>query len=161
MCHVSKAPDPSPSPRKTLALSCVQRLRTLHRYLGGVRRCHTSFNTGPCLAVKEGSDADTRPSALDRTHLEGGLRCCHVSHGSLHRPWAVEINEDITATICSKAHVFSRHARALPRCLQDVRAIGVIITYKPCGQTLQHHATVLPRATDPSQSWRYSTTPCS
>jgi hypothetical protein len=56
--------------------------------------------------------------------------------------------------------VFPRHARALPRRMQDVWANGVIMTCKPCGQALQHHAIVHRGATDRSQVWRYSTTPC-
>jgi hypothetical protein len=45
------------------------------RHPGGVQHCHASLNTGPCLTAKEGSDTDTRHSAPDHTHLNGGLRC--------------------------------------------------------------------------------------
>jgi hypothetical protein len=56
------------------------------RHTGRVRRCHTSLSTEPRLTAKEGSDTNARSSATDRTHLSGGLRCRHVSHGS---PWVV------------------------------------------------------------------------
>jgi hypothetical protein len=56
---------------------------------------------------------------------------------ALHRPWAVEMEEDIATLVRSEAHVFPRHAHALPRHLQDVWADGVIMTCK----TMQTGAT--------------------
>jgi hypothetical protein len=71
-----------------------------------------------------------RVSRLWTLHLcLGGVRRCHVSHGP---SWAVEIKKCLVATICSKASVFLRHARTLSRCLQNMRADRVIMTYKPC-----------------------------
>jgi hypothetical protein len=43
----------------------VLRLWTLPHHLGGLRSYHTSHNTRPHLATKEGSGADTCPSAPD------------------------------------------------------------------------------------------------
>jgi RNase P subunit RPR2 len=63
---------------------------------------------------------------------------------ALHGPWAVEIKKGLAAMTCSKARMFSRHARMLPKHLQDMRADVVIMTCKPCGQALQYHATVQP-----------------
>jgi RNase P subunit RPR2 len=51
---------------------------------------------------------------------------------------------------CSDARVFLRHASVLPRRMQDVRADDIIMTCKPCGQELQHHATVHLHAADRS-----------
>jgi hypothetical protein len=80
---------------------------------------------------------------------------------ALYGSWVVEVKEGIVATACSKARVFQRHAHALPRRLQNVRADGVIKTCKPCGQALQHRAIVHHRIVDHSQAWCYSITPCS
>jgi hypothetical protein len=80
---------------------------------------------------------------------------------ALNRPWAIEIKEGLPATACCEARTFPRHARALPRRLQDLRADGVTMTCKPCRQALQHHATMHRHVADHSQVWRYSTTPCS
>jgi hypothetical protein len=44
-------------------------------HLGGVRHCHVSLSNGPHITAKKESDTDMCPSALDRTHLSGGLRC--------------------------------------------------------------------------------------
>jgi hypothetical protein len=111
----------------------------------------------PCLTAKEGSSTDMRPSALDHTHLSGGLwyyTCPMALHGS----WAIE--EGLVATACSQARVFKRHPRALSRCLQDVWADDVIMNYKPYGQALQHRATVHHRADNRSQAWCYSVASC-
>jgi hypothetical protein len=44
---------------------------------------------------------------------------------ALHKPWVVEIKEGLAAMVCNEAHVFLRHAHALPRCLQDVQEDGI------------------------------------
>jgi hypothetical protein len=89
---------------------------------------------------------DTRPSASNTpaSNVGSDADMCPMA---LHRPWAVEINEDLAATICSEAHVFSRHARTLPMRLQDVPTDDVIMTYKPCKQALQRHTTLHLHAT--------------
>jgi hypothetical protein len=80
---------------------------------------------------------------------------------TLHRPWAIETKEGLATTACSETRVFPRHVDALLRCLQDVRADGIIMICKPYRQVLQHHATVQHRATDHLHAWRYSATLCS
>jgi hypothetical protein len=76
-----------------------------------------------------------------------------------HGPWAIEIKKDLAATVCNKAHVFPRYACMLPKHLQDVRADGVIMTYKPCKHARQHHAIVHHHITDRSQVGCYSAAP--
>jgi hypothetical protein len=140
-CHVSKAPDPSPPPRRAPALPCAQELRTL-------------------LAIREGSGAATRPSAPDPTLLirkDSALTCILrlwttpasvVDSGAgtcpmgLREPWAVEIKDGLAATAYGETRVFPRHAYTLPMRLQDVWADSVIMTCKPCGQALEHRTTV-------------------
>jgi hypothetical protein len=78
---------------------------------------------------------------------------------ALHGSWVVK--EGLAATACSKAHMFPRHAHALPRCLVDVWADDVIMTYKLCGQTSQHHTIVHHHDDNRSQAWHYSASPCS
>jgi hypothetical protein len=120
------------------------------------------------LAIQEGSNAATRPLALNPTSLpwRGPVLTCVLwlqtaptsvvgsSAGmcpmALHGPWVVEIKEVLATTACSEAHVFPRHSHALPRRLQDVRVDGVIVTYKPCRQALQHCAIVHRHAADHS-----------
>jgi hypothetical protein len=155
------------------------RLQTPPLHLGGLQRCHMPRGSRLRCTIWEGSDAARHPSAPDLTSslkrgpalarvlrlqiaptsdVGSGADTCPVA---LHRLWAVETKEGIAAMACNKAHVFSRHAHALPRCLQYVQADGVIMTCKPCGQTLQHHDTVHHRVADHSQAWCYSTVPCS
>jgi hypothetical protein len=106
----------------------------------GVWCCHASLGTGPHLTDKEGSSADTCPSALR------GL-------------WAIEIKEGLATTSCSEARVVLRHTRMLPRHLQDVQADGIIMSCKPCRQALQHHATVHHHSADHSRArWAEATT---
>jgi hypothetical protein len=125
------------------AATCT-RLRTPPLCLGGLRHCHVPRGSGPHLTVQEGSDAATRPSAPDPTlPLRRGPALTHVLRfrtapasemGSgvdtypmaLHRPWAVEIKEGLAAMVCSEAHVFPRHVRALPKRLQDMLADDVL-----------------------------------
>jgi hypothetical protein len=83
------------------ALPHVPRHRTPPPCSGGLRRCHMSHGSGSCLPAHEGSDAATCPTAPELASLlgraptlpcvprlgtlppcSGGLRCCHVSHGS-------------------------------------------------------------------------------
>jgi hypothetical protein len=152
-----EALNPASSSRRCLALPRVLRLRTQPHHPGGVRRCHASLGTRPRLTAKEGSSADTRPSALDLiSPKRGGLRCLHMSHGSLR---AIEIKKGLAVTACNKTHVFLRHARVLPRHLQDVWVDSVIMTCKPCRHALQHRATVHHRVAYRSQAWRYSAGP--
>jgi hypothetical protein len=66
---------PRPSPRRAPVLPCALMLRTPPHHPGGVRHCHVSLGIGPRLTSNEGSSADNRPSAPDRTHLRVGLRC--------------------------------------------------------------------------------------
>jgi hypothetical protein len=73
------------------------------------------LRTAPTSEV--GSGADTCPMAL-------------------HRLWVIEIKEGLAATSCSEARVFPRHASALLRHLQDMRADDVILTCKPCKHVL-------------------------
>jgi hypothetical protein len=125
------------------------RLQTPPLHLGGLRRYHVPICSGPRLAIQKGSGATTRPSApspappLRRgpalTHVHW-LRTALASEvGSsadmcpmvLHMLWAIEIKEGLAPTTCSEARVFLRHAHSLPMRLQDVRADGIIMTYKP------------------------------
>jgi hypothetical protein len=57
------APDPTSLPRRALALPHAPRLR-------------------PRLPAQEGSDAAMCYTALNPPPCSGGLRCCHVPHGS-------------------------------------------------------------------------------
>jgi hypothetical protein len=41
------------------ALPCALQLRTMHLCQGGLRRCHVSYSSGPCLPVEVGSSAAT------------------------------------------------------------------------------------------------------
>jgi hypothetical protein len=87
--------------RRALALPCVRQHRTPPLRQGRLRRSHVSLGSRPQPASAVGFDADT----------------CHMT---LREPWAVEIKKGMAATACSKPRVFSRHARELSRCLQDV-----------------------------------------
>jgi hypothetical protein len=79
--------------------------------------CHVPHGSGPCLPARGGSGAVTCPTSL---------------RGSR----ALRIKKCLAATAYNKACVFSRHIRTLPRRLQDVQSDDVIMTYKPCRQTL-------------------------
>jgi hypothetical protein len=134
------------------------RLRIAPFHLGGLWRYHMSRGSGPCLAIQEGFGAATRLSASNHASplkrapvLTCILRlwaapASEVGSGAdtysmaLREPWPIEIKEGISASACSNAHGFPRHARVLPRCLQDVRADGVIMTCNPCGHASQHRA---------------------
>jgi hypothetical protein len=121
--------DPASLLERALVLPCAPRLRTWPPYSGGLRCCHVPHSSGPRLPARGGSGAVT----------------CTVT---LTGQCALIMKKGLAATTCSKAHMFPRHAPALPRGLQDVRANDVIMTCKPCGQTLQDRATVQRRATD-------------
>jgi hypothetical protein len=49
------APEPASMFRRATTLSHVLQLRTPPPYRGGLRRCHTSYDSGPNLSVGEGS----------------------------------------------------------------------------------------------------------
>jgi hypothetical protein len=177
--RATAAQEPSSLLREGSGAAKCPRLQTPPLRLGGFRRCHMPKGSGPRLTIQEGSGAAMRPSALSpASPLRRGptLTCVHrlqtapaseVGSGAdtcpmaLHRSWAVEIKEDLDATVCSEAHVFSRHTCALPSRLQDVRVDSVIMIYKSCRHMLHHYAIVHRHTADPSHAWRYSTTPCS
>jgi hypothetical protein len=66
--------NPPPCLGRTPALSHTEWLRTSPHHPGGVRRCQVSLGIGPFLTAKEGSDANTHPSAPDCPHLRDRLR---------------------------------------------------------------------------------------
>jgi hypothetical protein len=167
--HVSKALGPSLSPRRSPALPHAQRHWTLP----------------PPLAIQERSATTTCPSTLDPasllrrdpalTHVhrlrtapasmvDSGADMCPMALRGL---WVVEIKEGLAATTCNEALVYPRHARVLPRHLQDVWADGVIMICKPCGRhystklqciavliTARRRGTTVPhRAADRSWAW--------
>jgi hypothetical protein len=89
------------------ALSRVSRFRIRSPCSVGLQCCHVFRGSRSCLPFREGSGAATCPVAPDPASLfrrapalprvprhrppppcSGGLRCCHVSCGSL---WAVDI----------------------------------------------------------------------
>jgi hypothetical protein len=100
-CHVPTTPDPASLLRWAPAQPCAPRLRTSPPCSGGLRYCHMSHSSGPRLPDQEGSGAATCRTAPDSASLlrrasmlprapqlwtpplcSGGLRSCHVSHGS-------------------------------------------------------------------------------
>jgi hypothetical protein len=97
----------------------VTRLRTLPPCLGGLRCYHVPHGSETYLPAREGggSDVVTYPTTL-------------------RGPCALRIKKGLAAMACSKAHMFPRHTRVLPRRLQDMRVDDIIMTYKPCGQAL-------------------------
>jgi hypothetical protein len=115
------------------------------RHPGGIRPCHASLSTRPASLLRLGPvlTCVLRHRSAPAPVVGSSADTCPMS---LRRPWAVEIKEGLVATACSEARVFSRHAHMLPRHLQDVWADNVIMTYKPCGQVLQHRTTVHHRA---------------
>jgi hypothetical protein len=130
---VSQGFGPTPPPRRALALPRVMRLRIPPYHSGGLRCCHTSLGTGLHLAAWGGAPALTHIPRLRIAHPTSEVgsnddTCPLV----LYRPWAVKIKKGLDATACSKAHVFLKHARTVPRRLQDVRANRVIIICKSC-----------------------------
>jgi hypothetical protein len=92
--------------------------------------CHVPYDSGPCLPAEAGSSTATCPMALDPASLLerasvlphvtrlrippsclGGLRCCHVSHGS--RPCLPAL-EGSGAAMCPTApNLASLFGRAL------------------------------------------------
>jgi hypothetical protein len=151
------------------------RLQTPPLRPGGLRCCHVPRSSGP-LAIQEGTGAATRPSAPDHAsplRRDPALTCvlrlrtastsvvgsaADTYPMAIYGPRAVE--EGLAATACIEARVFLRHARVLPRHLQDVWEDDVIMTCKPCRLALQHHAIVHHRADNLSQAWCYSAAPC-
>jgi hypothetical protein len=91
------------------------------------------------LPAREGSNTITCPRLWTPLPCSGGVWCYHVPHdfgpclpaqGGGAPARAFRIKKGLPANACSKACVFSRHAHALPRRFQDVRADGVIMTCK-------------------------------
>jgi hypothetical protein len=104
-CHMTS--DPASMLRRTLTLSRVPQHWTLPPCSGRLRRCHMSHDSGSYLSAQKSFGATTCPTALNPTSLlgrapvlpcvpqhrtlppySGGLRCCHVSRGSL---WAADL----------------------------------------------------------------------
>jgi hypothetical protein len=154
---------PPPCLGRALVLPCVQGSGPLLLALGGLWCCHVLRGFGPHLTVQEGSGGTTRPSTPDTASplrrgpaltrvlwlqtapasvVDFGTDMCPMA---LHGLCAIEIKESLVAMTCSDVCVFPRDARALPRCLQDMRADSVIMTCKLCRQALQHRAIVHPR----------------
>jgi hypothetical protein len=147
--HVQGSGPPPPPPRRAPALPRAQMLRTPPPHPGGLWHCYMPRGSGPHLVIWEGSDAATHPLALiPAMPLRRGSALTHILRlwtaptsvvgfdadtcpMTLHGRWAVEIKEGLATTACSEARVFLRHARTLPRCLQDVWADDVIMTCKP------------------------------
>jgi hypothetical protein len=149
------ASDPASIGRASV-LPCVTRLQTMPSCSGGVRCCHVPHSSGLCLpAGGGGGGSDSATWLRTLPPCLGGLRCYHVPHGSepylpareggsnivtypttLRGLQVLRIKKELAAMACSKAHMFPRHARALSRSLQDMRADGIIMTCKPCGQAL-------------------------
>jgi hypothetical protein len=68
-CHATL--DLTSSSRRAPVLSYVPRLQTSSPYRGGLRCCHASRGSRPCLSVEEGSGVIMRPAALN---LDSSLR---------------------------------------------------------------------------------------
>jgi hypothetical protein len=79
---------------KTESRACIHappralRYQTLPSCQGGLRGCHVSSGSGPCLPAGEGSGAAACHMAPDPASLPGGLRRCHTSSSSL---WATRL----------------------------------------------------------------------
>jgi hypothetical protein len=65
------APNPASLLVRALTLPRVPRLRILHPYSGGLRRCHVSCSSGSRLPTREGFGAATCPTALNPASLLG------------------------------------------------------------------------------------------
>jgi hypothetical protein len=120
-------------------LSRVTRLWTLPPCSGGLQFCHMPHGSGPCLSAQEGSGAITCLATLR------GLHALTIKKGLADLP--MQQDSRVSKT---RLHVTEAPTRR--------GADGVIMTYKPCGQALQHRAIVHHRAADRSQTWRCSTT---
>jgi hypothetical protein len=140
---------------RALVLPRVTRLQTPPPWLEVLLCYHMPQGSGSHLPARDVSGAITchmapdpaslfeRASVLPRAPwlrtlppcLGGGLRgsgavTCPMTLRGL---WALRITKVLAATTCSKTHVFSRHARVVPRCLLDMCGDSVILTCKPCG----------------------------
>jgi hypothetical protein len=136
-CHT--APDLASLLEKALMLSRVTRLWTPPPCSGGLQFCHMPHGSGPCLPAQEGSGAITCLATLR------GLHALTIKKGLADLP--MQQDSRVSKT---RLHVTEAPTRR--------GADGVIMTYKPCGQALQHRAIVHHRAADRSQTWRCSTT---
>jgi hypothetical protein len=128
-CHT--ASNPASLFGRALMLPRITRLQTPPSYSGGLRCYHEPHSSGPCLPAR-GVGASS------------AVTCPMTFRGQR----ALRIKKGLAITACSKTHMFPRHARVLPRRLQDVWADGVIMTYKPCGPALQYRATMQRHASD-------------
>jgi hypothetical protein len=63
------ASDPASLLKRAPMLPCVTRLRTSPPCSGGLRCCHVSHSSGPCLPALEGSGSATCPTAPDHAFL--------------------------------------------------------------------------------------------
>jgi hypothetical protein len=141
--------------RWDLVLPRALRFQTLPPSYGGLRCCHVSYGSRPHLSAEVGSGVATCSMALDLTSQlrwaltqlhtlwlwtsppgRGGLRCYHVSRGSL---WVVSFKhkEKPSRSACAARHACAHismvpHIRAIMR-LQYVLADCVVNTCKACG----------------------------
>jgi hypothetical protein len=89
--------------------------------------CHVSRSSEPHSTSGVGSDAAACPIALDHTSLpKRALVLPHV-HGSL---WTMGIKKCLVVLYVQRG---ARHARMLPRCLQNMRVDNTIMTRKTFG----------------------------
>jgi hypothetical protein len=116
------APEPASCLGRALALPRVTSLWNPFRRASALPHVPQHRNN---LFAYEGSGTNMCPSALNHTPPERWAPALTRTHGTSR---AVGIKKGLVITACSEAHVFLRHACALPRCLQDVRASGVIMT---------------------------------
>jgi hypothetical protein len=133
VCNYTLAPEPASLLREGSGAVTCSRHWTPPLCLGGLQRCYVSRGFRPCLTIQEGSGVATHPSPLDLASplrrvmtLTRVLRlwtalALDVGSGAdtcpmpLHRPWVVEIKKSLAINVCSKACVFLRHVRVLPR----------------------------------------------
>jgi hypothetical protein len=105
----------------------AQMLLTPPHHPGGVRCCYASLTLDPASLPRR-APALTHVIQLWTTPASEVGSSADMCPMALRGTWVVEIKEGLAAMACSKARMFPRHARALPRHLQDVQADGVIMT---------------------------------
>jgi hypothetical protein len=136
------APDTSSQLKRAPVLPCVPQHRTPPPSSGGLRCCHVTHNSGPCLLAREGSGAAMRPMALNfASRLERALVLPHVPQLRTPPPSSGKLRcyhaSRSTLRIVGNKNNNPGHA-ARPACYRGrcVRYQGKLTpwTYKMCGR---------------------------